>query len=157
MNRKTYGNVARTCLIAAAAAGLGFAVATSRAADDAKQAHAYDAAMKEHMHMMKGDQGAAMMRDAMLMMAAHQYLLGEMARNPDLKKMMQDPQMMKAMQDVKATLKDHSALDAKKAEVAKDHNEAMMVLAHAMMKQDKELDQAMKAAEEGGHHGAGHE
>ena len=29
-----------------------------------------------------------------------------------------------------------------------------MVLAHAMMKQDKELDQAMKAAEEGKHHGA---
>ena len=156
MNRQTYRTAVRTCLIAAATGALGFAVATSRAADDAKQSHAHDAAMKEHMQMMKGEQGAAMMKDAMLMMAAHQHLLGEMAQNPDLKKMTQDPQMKKAMQDVKAALKDHKTLDAKKQEVAKDHNEAMMVLAHAMMKQDKEMDQMMKAAEEGKHAGAGH-
>ena len=140
-----------------AAMGVGFlAGGTALRAADEQKGHAHDASMKEHMQMMKGEQGAAMMKDAMLMMAAHQHLIGEMANNPDLKKMTQDPQMKKAMQEVKAALKDHAALDAKKAEVAKDHNEAMMVLAHAMMKQDKEMGQMLKAAEEGKHHGAGH-
>ena len=157
MNRPTYCTAARTCLVAAATGALGFAVATSRAADDAAaEGHAHDAAMKEHMQMMKGEQGAAMMKEHMLMMAAHQHLLGEMAMNPDLKKMAQDPQMSKTMQDVKTFVKDKAAFDAKKAEVVKDQKEAMMVLAHAMMKQDKEMDQMMKAAEEGKHHGAGH-
>lgn len=86
------------------------------------------------MQMMKGAQGAAVMKEHMLMMAAHQHLLGEMAEDPELKKMAHDPQMMKAMQEVKAAMKDHDALDAKKAEVARNQKEAMMVLAHAMMK-----------------------
>lgn len=57
--------------------------------------------------------------------------------------------MAKTLQEVKATLKDHATLDAKKAEVAKDHREAMMVLAHAMMRQDKDLDQMLRDAEGG--------
>lgn len=44
MNRQTSRNVVRTCLIAASTGALGFAVATSRAADDAKP-HAHAAAM----------------------------------------------------------------------------------------------------------------
>ena len=141
-----------TLLVAAGAGASGFAAATN-AADDTKP-HAHEAAMKEQMQMMKGPQGAAMMRDAMLMMAAHQHLLGEMAASPEVKKAAQDPQMMKAIQEVKGAMKQRGGLDAKKVEVAKDHMEAMMVLAHALMKQDKELDAMLKHAEQGKEHHA---
>lgn len=150
MKRSMTRQLLCTFLVAAGAGAIGFAAAT-RAADDAKP-HAHDAAMKQQMQMMKGPQGVAMMRDAMLMMAAHQHLLGEMASNPELKKAAQDPQMAKAIQEVKAAVKEHAGLDAKKLEVAKDHREAMMVLAHALMKQDKELDAMLKQAEQGKEH-----
>jgi hypothetical protein len=152
MNRQNRPALIRTCTVAVVCAALGFAVATSTRAANEGKGHAHDSAMKEHMKMMQGEQGAAMMKDAMLKMAAHQYLLGEMAQDAELKKMAQDPAMKKALDEVKATLKDHASLDAKKAEVAKDHNEAMMVLAHALMKQDKQLEKDLRAAEDGQPH-----
>ena len=151
MKRFLSNNVARSCLIAAGAGALGFVAATSNAADDAKS-HPHKASMKEQMQMMKGAEGAAMMKDAMLMMAAHQHLLGEMTTDAEVQRVAKTPEMAKAIEEVKAAMKDHAARDKKKAEVAKDHREAMMVLAHALMKQDKELEQMLKEAEEGEAH-----
>lgn len=135
-----------------AAIGIGFLAGgpALRAADEKKD-HPHDAAMKQHLQMAGGPEGAAKMKEMMLKMAAHQYLLGELAKDPQVKQLAQGAEMRKALDAVKATLKDHAALDAKKDEVAEDQREAMMAIAHALMMQDKDLAHALKDAEEGKH------
>jgi hypothetical protein len=87
----------------------------------------------------------------MLMMSAHQSLLGQMAESEEVKQLAATPEMKKAIADVKAAMKDHDAFDKKKDEVAAQEKEAMMVLAHALLKQDPEAERMLKAAEEGKH------
>lgn len=142
-----------TCAVAIATGfvGLGIGTAVSFADDQKAGGHAHDAAMKHHIEMAQGANGAAMMKKMMLTMSAHQYLLGDMAESDEVKKLAQTPAMKKAIEEVKASLKDHATLDAKKDEVAKQDNEAMMVLAHALLKQDAEAEKMLKAAEEGKH------
>lgn len=145
-----------TCAIAVAAGlvGLGIGTAVSFGQDHGGHSgggHAYEATMKSHVEMFQGAEGAARAKEMMLMMSAHQYLLGEMANSDDIKKLAATPEMKKAIDEVKATLKDHAKLDEQKTMVADKGDEAMMVLAHAILKQDQESEQMLKAAEEGKH------
>ena len=152
-NRKQWLGTGAVAL-ATGLVGLGIGTAVSRA-DDKKMAgggHAYEATMKEHVAMFEGADGAAKAKEMMLMMSAHQYLLGELAKSDEVKKLAATPEMKKAIDDVKATLKDHAKLDEQKAVVANKGDEAMMAIAHALLKQDAEASSMLKAAEEGTHH-----
>ena len=107
--------------------------------------------MKSHVEMFEGADGAARAKETMLMMSAHQYLVGELAKSDDIKKLAATPEMKRAIADVKATLKDHGKLDEQKTMVANKGDEAMMAIAHALLKQDGESESMLKAAEEGKH------
>jgi hypothetical protein len=145
----------RTTLVAAALGVIGLVAGTSLSrADDKDKSHAHAGGVREHYQMIQGPQGPAMARDAMMKMAVHQYLLGETASDPELKRLAQTPELRRAIEEVRTMLKDQAAVDAKKAELLKDHDEMMMVLAHGLLKQDAETQRMLKAAEEG--HGADH-
>lgn len=140
-----------TCAAAVVAGVIGLSIGANSFADDQHGGggHKYDSAMKHHVEMAKGAEGAAQMKKMMLMMSAHQSLLGQMAESDDVKKLAATPEMKKAIDDVKAAMKDHDMFDKKKDEVASNEREAMMVLAHALLKQDAEAERMLKAAEEG--------
>lgn len=141
----------RTTVIASAVGALGLVVGTSLSRAQDHSGHAGHAGgVREHYTMVQGPQGAGMAKEAMLKMAAHQYLLGEAAADPELKKLAQTPELKKAIEEVRASLKDRAALEAKKAELLKDHDEMMMIVAHALLKQDAETEKMLKAAEAGG-------
>lgn len=142
-----------TCALALGTGLLGLTLGTAVSfADDQKAGgHKHDEMMKQHVAMFEGAEGAAKAKQMMLMMSAHQYLLGDMAQSDEVKKLAATPEMKKAIEEVKATLKDHAALDAKKDEVSMKGDEAMMVIAHALLKQDAEAERMLKAAEEGKH------
>lgn len=142
-----------TCAIAVATglAGLGIGTAVSFADDAKAGGHPHDTLMKQHVEMFEGADGAAKAKQMMTMMAAHQYLLGDMTNSDEVKQLAQTPEMKKAISEVKAAMKDHATRDAKKDEVSKKGDEAMMVIAHALLKQDAEAAQMLKAAEEGKH------
>lgn len=141
----------RTTLFAAAVGAVGLVAgnALSRADDQGKDHAKHAAGIREHYSMVQGPQGATMAKDAMLKMAAHQSLIGDAANDPELKKLAQTPELKQAVEEVRNAMKDHAALDAKKAELLKDHDEMMMVVAHALLKQDAEAARMLKAAEEG--------
>lgn len=144
-----------TGALATGLVGLGIGNAVTRADDKPGHAaggHAYEATMKEHVAMFEGAHGAAKAKEMMLMMSAHQYLLGEMAKSDEVKKLAATPEMKKAIDEVKATLKDHAKLDEQKTMVANKGDDAMMAIAHALLKQDAEASAMLKAAEEGTHH-----
>lgn len=149
MFRHARSTIAGICLATAGAVAFTLLSPASRAADDKAKGHAHDAAMKELVQMLKGDQGAAMIKEMMMKMAVHQHMVGEMAQDPDVKQLAQSPEMKRVLQEVKASIQEHATVDAKKAEVAKDNREAMMVLAHALMMQDRGLKQELEKAEKG--------
>ena len=150
---KSRKHLLSTCVVAVATglAGFGIATAVSSADDQKAGGHKHDDMMKAHVAMFEGAEGAAKAKQMMLMMSAHQYLLGDMAKSDEVKKLAATPEMKKAIDEVKALLKDHASLDAKKEEISMKADEAMMVIAHALLKQDKEAEQMLKAAEEGKH------
>lgn len=114
---------------------------------DPQDPHAYEGTMQHHVQMIRGEEGAAKMKGMMLMMAAHQHLLGDLADSEDVKKLAQMPEMKKAIADVKAAMKDHAARDKQKNAVANKNDEAMMIIAHALLKQDEEAKAMLKSAE----------
>lgn len=142
-----------TCVIALATgiAGLGIGTAVSFADDQKAGGHKHDEMMKQHVAMFEGAAGAQKAKEMMLMMSAHQYLLGDMAKSDEVQKLAATPEMKKAIEEVKAMLKDRAKLDAKKDEVSMKGDEAMMVIAHALLKQDAEAEHMLKDAEEGKH------
>jgi hypothetical protein len=105
--------------------------------------------MKRHVQMIRGAEGTAKIKEMMLMMGAHQYLLGDMADSDDVKKLAQTPEMKKVIAEVKAALQDHKTRDRKKNDVANKGDEAMMAIAHALLMQDEEAAMLLKAAEAG--------
>jgi len=155
------GSAVRTALIAAAVGVAGAAgvagVAVGVAATSARQPHGHGGGgghghaqgVREHYQMVQGPNGPAAAKEAMLRMAAHQYLLGEAAADPELKRLAATPELRKAIDEVKAALKDHAALNAKKAELLQDHDQMLMIVAHALLKQDAEVNHMLKDAEMG--------
>lgn len=155
------GTTARTVLIAAAVGVVGVIIGT--AATSARQPHGGDhghhggaagaaghvGGVREHYAMVQGPNGPAAAKDAMLRMAAHQFLLGEAAADPELRKLAATPEMRKAIEEVRATLKDHAKLDAAKAELLKDHDQMLSIVAHALLMQDAEATRLLKDAEAG--------
>jgi hypothetical protein len=133
-----------------AAHGAAVGHAASHAPANSQDPHAYEETMKYHAEMMRGAEGTAKIKEMMLKMAAHQHLLGEAAAAPELKKLAQTPELKRAIEEVRTSLKDRAALDARKAELLKDHDEMMMIVAHALLKQDAETERMLKAAEAGG-------
>lgn len=151
MNRMKSVKFVSASLMVAAGVAIG-SLAPAFAADDKSSGHAHEALMKDHIRMMEGAQGVSMMKEMMLKMAVHQHLVGEMAQDPQVQKMAKSPEMAQAMEDVKTQLQEHAKIDSTKAEIAKEHKEAMMVLAHAMMMQDKDMRQMLERAEKGQAH-----
>lgn len=142
--------VSRTTAIATAVGVLGIVIGSALTqAQPNAQDHSGHAGLREHYAMVQGQQGVQMAKEAMLKMAAHQFLLGEAATDPELQKLAQSPELKKAIEEVRHSLKDKAALDAKKAELLKDHDEMMMILAHALLKQDAEVARILKEAESG--------
>lgn len=163
LHRKRIG-VLSACVIAASAAAAGVAGTRLLAADKphehaaaaAAPAPSHAADVKAHLGMANDADGAAMLKQSMTMMAAHQIVLHEIQDNPETKQLlqqaMQDPKVQALVREVKAELADPAKREAKKAEVKKDHKEMMMTLAHALMRQDPEMKKLMKEDHEAGKH-----
>ncbi len=148
--------------LALVAATAGVAGSRLLAADKPQQQAAAVAAQNHtgditpHLGMAQDAEGAKMIKESMTMMLAHQVLLHDLQDHPESKQVLQaamkDPKVAAIVQQVKAEMGDPAKRAAKVAEVKKDHKEMMMVLAHALMRQDEDLKKLMKEDHEAGKH-----
>jgi flagellar motor protein MotB len=162
MLQRTCARAASAVLLVLTSGAAGVAGSKLWAADEKPHGHPQPAAVnhsaeiKPHLAMVHDPEGSKMMRDHMTLMLAHQILLHDLQDHPETKQMlqqaMQDANVAAIVQQVKADMVDPQKRLAKVAEVKKDHKEMMMVLAHALMRQNPELKKLMKEDHEAGKH-----
>ena len=117
------------------------------AADKSHSHEDYSSVAKKHLEMSKTENGREKMKEAMSKMMAHQMILHDMTTNPEtakvVKSAMSDPEMKALMQEVKSEMSQPEKQAEMKREVLSENKEIMMVVAHAVMKNDESAKKLM--------------